>query len=519
MAEEINVAASIIADISAGIYRSPAGALKELISNAFDADAPSVRISTGWPKFNTFTCTDNGHGMTPDEFRRIMSYIGGSGKRDAGEYSPHFRRPLIGRIGIGLLAIAQICRQFTVISSAEGERKKFQARIDLDPYLLAEARRKQLGQPIATEQGKVRIGQYEMEEAPEQPSKHYTRIVMERIDVGFQQRLTDRPQTQAGFSVRRFTQGRIEDFLRTAEKGTVAEYGAYAQMIWELAITTPIEYMHDGPIRVTREIDALRRRLEGYNFKAYVDGVQLKKPILLPQKSRGAIEHKVFPFNFRKSLRNSRKISVTGYLYWQKGRILPRELQGILVRVRNVAIGVYDPTYLGYPHHEGFKFSQITGELYVDKGLEPAINIDRSSFRESDEGFLELQSFLFEKLRGGADEGAGIFSKIKKETSKIRGREHARKARKRQKVFSDLTGNRAKLKLAKPVDPTEAPSGVALVKGSLAVQHDLLDIVPPKHQDLFIGICGIIETELARSVDKNKRKKIYEKLARLLQEF
>ncbi len=34
--EPINVAASVIADVSAGIYRSPAGALKELLSNAFD---------------------------------------------------------------------------------------------------------------------------------------------------------------------------------------------------------------------------------------------------------------------------------------------------------------------------------------------------------------------------------------------------------------------------------------------------------------------------------------------------
>src|SRR5262245_2177033 len=61
----IDVAASVIADISAGIYRSPAGALKELISNAFDADARVVRISTGAPHFNTFTCTDEGSGFTP----------------------------------------------------------------------------------------------------------------------------------------------------------------------------------------------------------------------------------------------------------------------------------------------------------------------------------------------------------------------------------------------------------------------------------------------------------------------
>ena len=76
--EPVNVAASIIADVSAGIYRSPAGALKELVSNAFDADAATVHISAGAPGFRAFTCTDDGKGMTADEFRRVMKYIGGS---------------------------------------------------------------------------------------------------------------------------------------------------------------------------------------------------------------------------------------------------------------------------------------------------------------------------------------------------------------------------------------------------------------------------------------------------------
>ena len=43
--EKINVSAKIIADISSGIYRTPANALKELISNSFDADATSVMSS------------------------------------------------------------------------------------------------------------------------------------------------------------------------------------------------------------------------------------------------------------------------------------------------------------------------------------------------------------------------------------------------------------------------------------------------------------------------------------------
>src|SRR5579863_7759310 len=104
---DIDVAASVIADISSGIYRTPAGALKELVSNAFDADAQNVRISTSGPDFATFTCTDDGSGLTPERFKEIMGLIGGSSKRDRGESSPIYKRPLIGRIGIGILSIGQ----------------------------------------------------------------------------------------------------------------------------------------------------------------------------------------------------------------------------------------------------------------------------------------------------------------------------------------------------------------------------------------------------------------------------
>ncbi|MGH9461428.1 MAG: ATP-binding protein [Vicinamibacteria bacterium] len=518
--EPLNVAASIIADISAGIYRSPAGALKELISNAFDADAPSVRISTGWPKFKTFTCTDDGRGMKPDEFREIMGHIGGSAKRDAGELSPKLKRPLIGRIGIGLLSIAQICRKFTVFSSVEGEGRKFRAEIDLEPYLLAEARRKLLGQTLQTEQGKVKIGEYEIEETEEAADKHYTRIVMENIDEGFQKRLTDIPQERAGFTPKRFTEGRIEDFLKIVESGTVAEHGAYAQMVWELAVAAPVQYMEGGPIRGTHELDDLKQRLEGYKFKAYVDGVELRKPILLPQRGASSIEHKVYQIRHEGRLSGDRRLALRGYLYWQKGRILPRELQGILVRVRNVAIGQYDPTYLGYPHHEGWKFSQMTGELCVDEGLDPAVNIDRASFRESDEAFLELQGFLFEKLqKGGTDEGGGIFTDIKRETGEIRKRSRRKAEERRAKAVSRLAGGPARAVPIERVEAGDAPAGVSFQRGAVKIQEDLIDRVPRKHRELFVAVCRVIESEVESTISRDKRRKIYEKIAELLGEF
>lgn len=70
---EINASARIIGDISLGIYRSPANALKELVSNAFDVGATEVIINTDYPAFTYVSCYDNGPGIATKELEQIFS--------------------------------------------------------------------------------------------------------------------------------------------------------------------------------------------------------------------------------------------------------------------------------------------------------------------------------------------------------------------------------------------------------------------------------------------------------------
>ncbi len=62
-------------------------------------------------------------------------HISGSRKRE-GETKLFTKkgRPIIGKIGIGILAIAQICKSFTVISTKKGLRTKFEAVVDLKDF-------------------------------------------------------------------------------------------------------------------------------------------------------------------------------------------------------------------------------------------------------------------------------------------------------------------------------------------------------------------------------------------------
>src|SRR5579885_3300484 len=71
----------VIARVTDGIYRQPASALRELISNAYDADATRVVIKSDPPRFERIFVEDDGLGMTPEALVHLLLHIGGSAKR------------------------------------------------------------------------------------------------------------------------------------------------------------------------------------------------------------------------------------------------------------------------------------------------------------------------------------------------------------------------------------------------------------------------------------------------------
>ena len=123
----IKVSARILRHISRGIYRTPAGSLKELVSNAYDAGARKVTINTGYPTFKEIIVTDNGKGMTRDEFVKIIQNIGLSEKSAGYEFKipgSNQKRVTIGHYGIGVLAIGQLCEKVTITSKTKNSKAK-----------------------------------------------------------------------------------------------------------------------------------------------------------------------------------------------------------------------------------------------------------------------------------------------------------------------------------------------------------------------------------------------------------
>ncbi len=86
-------------------YRSTEQAIKELVDNAWDADAENVEITLPEPlQEQPIIVCDNGCGMTENELRQEYLVIAGDRIRRKGDRTPSKKRPVKGRKGIGKFA-------------------------------------------------------------------------------------------------------------------------------------------------------------------------------------------------------------------------------------------------------------------------------------------------------------------------------------------------------------------------------------------------------------------------------
>jgi len=135
----------VIARVTDGIYRQPGSALRELIANAYDADATHVTVTTDAPRFEIITVEDDGHGMSPDVLAHLIYHIGGSAKRNTegkklgitdsedSTLSPQGRK-LIGKIGIGLFSVSHLTNRFQITTKVKGDKFRTIATVVLKRY-------------------------------------------------------------------------------------------------------------------------------------------------------------------------------------------------------------------------------------------------------------------------------------------------------------------------------------------------------------------------------------------------
>lgn len=424
---QIVVSSKTLGLISTGIYRSPASALKELVSNAFDADAQWVEVSMNPPRFDAVSVTDNGAGIMPEKFLELMrGQIGDSDKRAHGDRTAVKGRPLIGRIGIGLLAIAQICHGFEVVSHHKKSRQAFRALVQISDDMRDNIDEIELDGTNGTTP-KLDIGTYEVFDIEFDERRCGTSIIATDLKYGFLRRiLRSTPATRVegndaldgvgearGVSVESTITSTesaatpetppplpptFEGFFDAAVRhNSLREISEYWRTTWGIALAAPIPYLNGGPVRGQPVNQERQEALKSYDFNVLVDGLSLRRPILLPPRVRDQrLTRDVHVETLHiDSVIDGVRLQGQGYIYSQGGKsIYPAELRGMLIRIKGVAIGDYDRNFLDYPYVEGPRYSWLSGEFDIEEGLEDALNIDRDSFNQAHPHYLEVQALI-----------------------------------------------------------------------------------------------------------------------------
>ena len=484
----------ILARITDGIYRQPASALRELISNAYDADATEVTIRTDAPRFAEISLKDNGMGISPEMLEHLIENIGGSAKRtETGKQlnmtsentscSPKGRK-FIGKMGIGLFAVVQFTRHFLIITKCKGDNFRTIADVTLgetksvanvageEEIIKGEARvwteratddshgtevklldlLPRTRAELCTLDRWSRIDFEIKEDGKAQtasPKFHIGRMDTDNPDtLKLQPNLPWNEKDKPEVCFKKFVDA-VRQLAKTERELVDLELVCdnYLQTIWELSLASPLNYVEQHPFDLPKDESTLFFQLENKStgqaselnlsdqqtpreklnlktplhpasdrFCVTIDGIQLSRPIIFSDqpKTENAIKTPLmFIGGYRENFDN-KPVSMSGgplefeaYLFWTP-RVLPKQHQGVMLRVGNASGAPFDRTFMDYQVSEQTRLRQLTIEVFVHEGLDGAINLDRESYNFAHPHYQYLVKWLHSAIRQFANKHKAV---------------------------------------------------------------------------------------------------------------
>ena len=175
------ISLNVLNHLGRNLYRSFVTVLGEAISNSWDADARNVWIYIDREK-STMVIKDDGVGMNSDQFQNQFLKIGYTKRKDSST-SPQFKRPYIGRKGIGKLALLSAAGKVSILTKTKKCTEYTNGLID------------NKGLDVAIEDD-LKVSQYKLQQAePDNfaeyrgDHKHGTIIHFEKIKGGIQNKV------------------------------------------------------------------------------------------------------------------------------------------------------------------------------------------------------------------------------------------------------------------------------------------------------------------------------------------
>jgi hypothetical protein len=384
-------AVRILSELSRGTYVSYSRAAKELVSNAWDALATDIQFKIS-DDLSEITILDDGVGMSEEDIRKRFLRIGGS---QAAGVSSRGGRRLIGHKGIGALSVINICKEVRVLTTQQGSTERTEVTLDIPKVLELAKQDEDLESHYVYQLTKW---------SNEEKTSHYTFITLRDLTPDMREFLSKRGVT-------------VGQYINN-----VGELSGIEQLKWELALVSPVPYSADGPFKEFADtpIGAIKTELSKATFTVSVNGDKLFKPLHLPspniqytRKYKRGLDYEIYRVEHADD-----DLEFRGYIFSQATAIMPADIRGGLIRVNNVAIGKYDLNWMQYQQSMGPRLVLTSGEIYVYRGLEQALLIDRDRFRETDKNYKRFRELVHGVLRtafGGATTRSRQRSAIEKE--------------------------------------------------------------------------------------------------------
>ena len=120
--------AELLRELGERLVGKPHIVLAELVKNSYDADATQVTINFS-PNKDKIEISDDGHGMSVDEFKKFWMRIGTTHKKE--KRSRNLGRLMTGSKGVGRLAVQFLANKLTIVTiPADKNSKGLEVHID-----------------------------------------------------------------------------------------------------------------------------------------------------------------------------------------------------------------------------------------------------------------------------------------------------------------------------------------------------------------------------------------------------
>jgi hypothetical protein len=352
--EHLRVDPQIVSLLSKSTYQNSfPSAIRELVSNSYDADALSVKIDFD-TTYSSIEILDDGNGMTFEEFKR---YLRIAGKKQDSQFTRKYKRKRIGNFGVGFLSVFPFCDSLQIITTTENSTTLLTATIPAKDFFIPNKKKNVF--EINVEDIPISVV---ISNNPKEKLEHYTKIRLLNPTWLVDQYFT-KPKSK--------------------KKESIIGWEPLERFIWELQEDLPISlregskyyksYKYDEPIGINVKVNGKELYRNDYLDIKITEGSEIILGITCKY---------VFTTDYR-------SISLS-------------QARGIKLRVNNVGIG--KRTDFDLKRDRGFsRLHWIAGEIFFSEEMKEHLNIGRDGF-VSNAVTEEIFDFFAEKLRNSAYE-------------------------------------------------------------------------------------------------------------------